>query len=263
MDPVCTLCCIYNSEYCVCLWTRALLMCLGGGIPSPANIRLLYPGRRYIRIYPSSSNRDAYAAKSSLSFSSSLCNCECETHETRLQRGQERSSLQSFCFCCRITKLGILMTEGKSRQVGTELSSPVIYSVSHLGRKRGRHCFQLQGSMMHFCSPQLTAPPGPPLQNKQTNSLKKKNPKPHNPDQEPAPFSHGSARHIRLPSGPFRPMTFPVWLCMASTLGKNSTFTSLTSCLRRLDPLQLYPYLLPRTPALFPCGWRHVRSRGE
>lgn len=49
-------------------------MCLGGGIPSPANIRLLYPGRRYIRIYPSSSNRDAYAAKSSLSFSSSLCN---------------------------------------------------------------------------------------------------------------------------------------------------------------------------------------------
>lgn len=149
-------------------------MCLGGGIPSPANIRLLYPGRRYIRIYPSSSNRDAYAAKSSLSFSSSLCNCECETHETRLQRGQERSSLQSFCFCCRITKLGILMTEGKSRQVGTELSSPVIYSVSHLGRKRGRHCFQLQGSMMHFCSPQLTAPPGPPLQNEQTNSLKKK-----------------------------------------------------------------------------------------
>lgn len=206
-----------------------------------------------------SSNRDTYAAKSSLSFSSSLCYCECETHETRLQHGQERSSLQNFFFCCSIMKPGILMTEGKGRQVGTELSSPLIYSVSHLGRKRGRHCFQLQGWMMHFCSPTANCPP-PCKMNKLTQ---KKNPSPTVQDQEPAPFSHGSAHRIHLPSGPFRPMTFPRLAVHGKRFGEEEHFYSLTSCLRRLDLIQLYTYLLQRTPALFPCGWRHVRSRGE
>lgn len=143
------LCCFYNSGYCVLLWTRALLMFLGWGIPSTANICLPYPGSLF--------KQECLCSKE-LSFSSSLCDCECETHETELQWGQERSSLQNLFFCCSIMKLGILMTQDKSGQMGTELCSPVTYSNSHLGWKRVRHCFQLQGLMMHFCNPQLTAP---------------------------------------------------------------------------------------------------------
>lgn len=91
------LCVVLYLNSCVLLWDRHSSCFL---------IReSLHQQTHAFSILAASSNRDACPAKV-LRFSSSPCNCQCETPETKLQRSQVRNNVQNFFFCCNIMKLG-------------------------------------------------------------------------------------------------------------------------------------------------------------
>lgn len=124
---------------------------------------------------------------------------------------------------------------------------------------------------MHFCNPQLTAPPS--LPNEQTKlNFPSPPPGPQSRirnqilSQKPDPFSHGSAHHIHLPQGLFCPRTFPCMAVHSNCFEEEKHFNQPHQVFKEAGPhsaVHLPSAEVGIFPALFPCEWRHVYSRGE